>query len=358
MIASEPRYDPGAWAGYDLVADVRSPGEYAEDHVPGAVNLPVLDDAQRAEVGAVYVQRSKFEARRLGAALIARNAADHLQGPQLCDRPAAHRLLIYCWRGGQRSGAMATILDQVGWRTATLQGGYATYRRQVVAALYGPEPARLRPVLLAGPTGTAKTEILQRVATLGWQTLDLERLAAHRGSLLGAWPGRPQPPQKLFESRLWAELRALDPKQPVLIEAESSKVGERVLPPALWSAMQAAPRIALSAPAPARAAYLARTYGDTTADPHALEALIARMPVHHGQARRSAWRGLLAHHAWADLALALIEEHYDPAYGRSARREGGRRELAEVAMADLDAAEQARAAGRIANLLEAIGDQA
>src|SRR5436190_11372611 len=176
-----------ALARFDLLIDVRSPAEFAEDHVPGAVNLPVLSDAERAEVGTIYVQESRFKARRVGAAYVARNVARHLE-TALADRDGGFAPLIYCWRGGMRSNAMATILSQVGWRTTVLAGGYRTYRREVTQRLYDGELS-LRFVLLDGHTGSAKTEMLGRLAARGFQTLDLEGLAEHRGSLFGALAG-------------------------------------------------------------------------------------------------------------------------------------------------------------------------
>ena len=223
--------------GFDAVIDVRSPGEFAQDHLPGAINLPVLDDAQRAVVGTEYVQGSKFRARRQGAALVARNIAEHLERA-LADRDGGFRPLVHCWRGGQRSGAMAAVMDQVGWTVTVLDGGYMTWRRAVTAALYD-TPLAHRLVLLDGPTGAGKTEVLARLAARGVQTLDLEGLANHRGSLFGALPGG-QPSQKLFESRLFDALEHLDPARPVVVEAESSRIGARVIPPALWTAMTAA----------------------------------------------------------------------------------------------------------------------
>lgn len=234
-----------ALSRFDMIIDVRSPGEFAEDHLPGAVNLPVLSDAERAQVGTVYVQQSRFTARRLGAAHVARNVAHHLE-TALADRPGGFRPLVYCWRGGMRSNAMATILSQVGWRTTVLSGGYRTYRRLVVARLYDGE-LPLDFVLLDGQTGAGKTEILGRLAGLGLQTLDLESLAAHRGSLFGALAGRAQPSQKLFESRLLAALDGFEPGRLVVAEAESSKIGDRMVPPALWSRLALAPRIELAA---------------------------------------------------------------------------------------------------------------
>jgi tRNA 2-selenouridine synthase len=183
------RADIQSLAGYDMVIDVRSPGEFAQDHAPGAVNLPVLSDAERAQVGTIYVQEDRFKARRVGAAYVAANVARHLQGA-LADRPGGFRPLLYCWRGGMRSNAMAVILSQVGWRTTVLTGGYMTWRRHVTARLYdGTLPFKI--VLLDGYTGSGKTEVLQRLSRRGVQTIDLEGLAAHRGSLLGAFSDRP-----------------------------------------------------------------------------------------------------------------------------------------------------------------------
>jgi len=339
--------DAQSLAGFDAILDVRSPGEFAEDHVPGAENLPVLDDAERAVVGTIYVQQSRLLARRIGAAHVARNIAGHLEGA-LANRPGSFHPLIYCWRGGQRSNAMATILSQVGWRVTLLAGGYKTYRRAVKERLYDQDQA-LNFVLLDGHTGSAKTEILHRLAARGVQVLDLEGLAAHRGSLFGAIPGRPQPSQKLFESRLLQALDGLDPGRPIVVEAESSKIGERMTPPLIWKAMQAAPRIEIRAPREARAAYLVEAYPEMTRDRGALEAIFARLPAYPGQRRLEDWRGLADAGAFAELAAALMEHHYDPAYDRSSRK-GSRAWRGLVEVAGLDAAAQERAADEIARL--------
>jgi tRNA 2-selenouridine synthase len=354
MIASLLDPTPAALSGFDALIDVRSPAEFAEDRLPGALNLPVLDDAERARVGTIYVQESRFLARRIGAALVARNIARHLEGA-LADRTGNFAPLIYCWRGGQRSGAMATILDQVGWRVSVLAGGYRTYRRSVTAALYdGVFPAPI--VLLDGATGVAKTDILARVGALGGQVLDLEGLAAHRGSLFGALPGEAQPPQKLFESRLLSAMAGIDPARPVLVEAESSKVGEINLPPALWKAMIAAPRLKLVAPRPARAAYLLEAYGEITGDPGALEDILARLPPHHGREKKDAWRALAAAGDWLALVESLIENHYDPGYERSAAAGGqtnlGPATLGEVVLPDLSVAARQDAAVWVFKALE------
>ena len=335
----------GGVGGFDEVIDVRSPGEFAEDNLPGAVNLPVLDDAERAEVGTIYVQSSKFDARRIGAAYIARNVAAYLEGP-LRDRPGAWSPLLYCWRGGQRSQAMGLILSQVGWRTTVLEGGYRTYRRGVVARLYEAAPS-LDVVLLDGPTGVGKTDLLARLARRGVQTLDLEALANHRGSVFGDLG--PQPSQKLFESRLASAMDALDALRPVVVEAESSRIGERFLPPALWGAMQAGRRIELSAPLEARVAALACAYDPVAKDPDRLGELLARLPGRHGRKRLDGWLAMAGAGEIEPLVAELLTEHYDPAYRRSGRGDAPARLCVELP--DLGPDAQDKAADAVAALI-------
>jgi tRNA 2-selenouridine synthase len=348
MIESIATLDQATLAALADIIDVRSPGEFALDHVPGAVNLPVLSDAERAEVGTIYVQQSRFLARRLGAAHVARNIARHLEGP-LADKPGSYAPLVYCWRGGQRSNAMATVLDQVGWRVRLLRGGYKTWRRCVTAALYDAEPD-FQVILLDGDTGSGKTEILARLAGLGMQTLDLEGLAGHRGSLFGGLRGTRQPSQKMFESRLMQSLAGFDRTRPIVVEAESSKIGERMAPPTLWKAMLAAPSIELKVPLAARARYLVRAYRDIVEDGPALEQTLLRLPGRHGRKRLAEWLDLARAKQFEALAQALVRDHYDPAYQRS-RREDGRRRLGIVEVADLDPASQDSAASWLAEII-------
>ena len=337
-----------ALARFDMVIDVRSPGEFAQDHLPGAVNLPVLTDAERAEVGTIYVQESRFKARRLGAAYVARNVGLHLQGA-LSDREGGFAPLIYCWRGGMRSNAMATILSQVGWRTTVLDGGYRTYRRAVTARLYD-GALSLRFVLLDGHTGSAKTEMLHRLAARGFQTLDLEGMAAHRGSLFGALAGLEQPSQKLFESRLLQALDAFDPARPVVAEAEASKIGQRMLPPALWTRLAEAPFVELVAGRAERARYLVAAYRDIIGDRAALDEAFRRLPTHPSRERLENWRTLADTGAFAELAEAVMALHYDPAYDR-ARGKHGRPSLGTVPLVPADPASQEAAANALAALI-------
>ncbi|MBN9887848.1 tRNA 2-selenouridine(34) synthase MnmH [Salipiger abyssi] len=300
--------------GFDTVIDVRSPAEFAEDHVPGAINLPVLDNEERARVGTIYKQESPFLARKLGAALVFRNAAAHIEGP-LAHHEGGWRPLVYCWRGGQRSGSFAWMLQQIGWRAEAVEGGYRTYRRLVTGALYdSPLPYRL--IQLGGYTGTAKTALLPRLAARGVQVVDLEGLARHRGSLLGEMPGG-QPSQKGFETGLAQALSALDPARPVLVEAESSKIGQILLPPSLWEAMKQAPWIEVTAPLDARAGYLDAAYDDILSDGVRLKQMLDPLRFHRGHALVDRWGALIDAGERLALCRSLAEDHYDPAYEKS-----------------------------------------
>ncbi len=303
---------------FDAIIDVRSPGEYAEDHLPGAINLPVLDDAQRAEVGTQDRQQSAFEARRRGAALVCANIAGILGGP-LADRPREFRPLVYCWRGGNRSGALATVLARIGWRTSVLDGGYRAYRRRVLQDLVT-LPERFTFIVLAGRTGSGKSQILQHADALGAQILDLEALAEHRGSVLGPLPDRPQPGQKAFESRIWASLRALDPARPVFVESESRRVGLCHLPDSLMQRMRAAPCRVITAGLELRVDLLLRDYAHFVASPQDLCERLERLSELHGQRTIARWQDLVRTGQWREVVAALLTEHYDPAYDRSMRR--------------------------------------
>ncbi len=305
-------------ARFDTIIDVRSPAEFAEDHVPGAVNMPVLSNEERAIVGTIYVQDSPFKARKIGAALVARNAATAIE-QHMMHHDGGWRPLVYCWRGGQRSRSFTSILQQIGWRAETLQGGYQSWRRHVVAELYdGTLPFKV--IRLDGLTGTAKTDTLRAAANHGAQILDLEGLANHRGSILGDIDGA-QPAQKGFESRILETLSTLDLSRPLLIEAESARIGTLRLPPALWAAMKNSPRIVLEATPEARARYLAAQYAALVAQPKALVDRLDGLRPIAGHATVDRWKSLLHEGQTEALAHALITDHYDPAYRRLRRED-------------------------------------
>jgi len=320
-LPAPPRVGAAGKVGIDALArhpfriDVRSPSEFAEDHLPGAVNWPVLDDAQRAEIGTLHAQVSAFAAKQRGAAIVARNIADildaHCQG-----RPRDWAPLVYCWRGGKRSGSLAHILKEIGWRAVQLDGGYRTYRRHVVTAL-AELPQRFRFVVICGLTGSGKSRLLGALANLGEQVLDLEGLARHRGSLLGDLPGDPQPTQKAFDSAVLAALEALDPARPVFVESESRKIGTVQVGDALLAAMREAACVRVNTPQPLRVALLKEEYVHFLADPVALNARLAHLVPLHGRKTVDRWAAAALAGDFDPLVTELLVAHYDPTYSRS-----------------------------------------
>ncbi len=303
-------------AGCDTVIDVRSPAEFASDHLPGAVNWPVLDDRERRLVGTLYTQISAHEARKVGAALVARNIATHLER-WVADHPRDWRPLVYCWRGGQRSGSLAWFLGQIGFRTQQLAGGYKAFRAVVRDDLQR-LPAALELHVLCGRTGCGKTRLLQALSDAGAQVLDLEALACHRGSVLGALPDRRQPTQKRFDTVLWQALRGFDPARPVFVESESRKIGALQLPDALVERMRVHGRcVEVTLADDERVALLLEDYAFFTRDVEhfcrcvdALTPLCGRETVHGWQAAARSGR-------WAEVFAELMLRHYDPLYERS-----------------------------------------
>ena len=300
---------------FDEIIDVRSPAEFALDHIPGAVSLPVLGDEERARVGTLYKQVSQFDARKLGAAMVARNVARHLE-QHFADRDYRWKPLVYCWRGGKRSGSMAHILREVGWHAATLEGGYRSYRRDVLARLET-LPQQFRFKVICGATGSAKSRILNALEKRGAQVLDLEGLANHRGSVLGSLPGTPQPSQKMFDSLLWNALRRLDAARPVYVEAESRKIGSLQVPDMLLQCMRASSCIAVEAPVSERVQFLIREYHHFLSDPDWLKAQLLRLTQLHSRETVERWIKAIDASQWESLVADLLELHYDPAYRKS-----------------------------------------
>ncbi len=300
---------------FDDIIDVRSPSEFALDHLPGAISCPVLDDEERARVGTIYTQDSPFRAKKLGAALVARNIARHIE-EKFDNKPRTWRPLVYCWRGGQRSRAMTIVMRQVGWDAKQLAGGYKAYRRHAVA-----EIDRMAPVfdfrVVCGLTGSGKSELLRAIRAHGAQVLDLEALAEHRGSVLGDLPGAPQPTQKMFESRLFAALSILEPVRPVYVEAESKKIGNLRVPDPLIARMWQSSCVLVRAEPSARVTLLLREYAHFIRDVDSLNAKLDCLVALHGKSQVARWKNLAQAGDWTQFVREVLEDHYDPAYRKS-----------------------------------------
>jgi tRNA 2-selenouridine synthase len=308
--------EDATFRAFDAVIDTRSPAEFAEDHVPGAISCPVLDNEERARVGTLYKQVSPYEAKKLGAALVARNIAKHLE-TSFADKQKGWKPLVYCWRGGKRSGAMAHILREIGWDAKTVEGGYKSYRRYVVESLSA-LPANFTFRVIHGVTGSGKSRLLRALGAAGAQALDLEDLAAHRGSLLGSLPERPQPSQKMFESLLLQKLQSFDAKKAIYVEGESKKIGQLQVPEALILRMRASECLSLQTDTATRVALLMDEYRHFFTDVAKLGVLLDCLVELHGRARIGEWKALAAAGQWPELVARLLEDHYDPAYLRSA----------------------------------------
>jgi tRNA 2-selenouridine synthase len=302
---------------FDTIIDARSESEFALDHIPGAINCPVLNDEERILVGTTYKQVNAFEAKKIGAPLVARNIARHIE-TLFADKPRDWKPLVYCWRGGNRSGSLAHILAKVGWPVIQLDGGYKAFRGYVNGALETPPPLDYR--VVCGTTGSGKSRLLETLESIGAQVLDLERLAAHRGSVLGNLPNEPQPSQKMFETRIWDKLRGFDPARPVFVESESKKVGNVRVPDAVMERMRAAPCISLTLSRPNRVRLLMEDYQHFCADPAALNSQLDHLAQLHGRAKIDAWHEMANTGRMPELVDELLVDHYDPAYLRSIDR--------------------------------------
>jgi tRNA 2-selenouridine synthase len=317
-LRAQTRASVADFASFGDRIDVRSPAEFAEDHLPGAMNLPVLDDAERAHVGTTYMQVSAFDARKAGAAIVARNIAG-IVATHVQDKPRDWSPLVYCWRGGQRSRALVHVLNEIGFRAVQLDGGYRAYRRHVVALL-AQWPRQFRYRVVCGFTGSGKSRLIEALAAEGGQVLDLERLARHRGSLLGDIPGAPQPTQKAFESALFEWFARFDASRPVFVESESRRIGRLQVPDALLESMREAPCIRLEASTPDRVAMLESDYAHLASDPVAFTAQLAPLAKLHGNAVLARWQAMMESGAVRELAAELLDVHYDPSYRRAIAR--------------------------------------
>jgi tRNA 2-selenouridine synthase len=303
---------------FSAVIDARSESEFALDRLPGALNWPVLNDAERIVVGTEYAQISAFTAKKRGAALVARNIAMHIER-EVMELPKDWKPLVYCWRGGTRSGSLALVLDQIGFRVHVLEGGYREYRRAVIAAL-DQLPLRFQYRVVCGTTGSGKSRLLQVLRAQGAQVLDLEALANHRGSVLGLVPGSVQPGQKQFESRVWDTLRGFDASRPVFVESESKKVGDLRVPLVLMERMRTSPCIQLELPLAARVQLLIEEYDFFVKDTAAFCGRLDALRATRGNEVVNAWQAAAKAGDTPQVVQDLLVTHYDPIYTQSMKR--------------------------------------
>lgn len=330
---------------FDTIVDARSPAEYVEDHLPGAVNWPVLDDDERRSVGTEYRQVSSFDARKRGAALVARRIAEHLEA-HVSTKPRDWKPLVYCWRGGKRSGTLAWFLGEIGFRTRVVEGGYKAFRAAVVADLASLPPL-FRYRVVCGRTGSGKTRLLAALSDAGAQVLDLEALARHRGSVLGALPGEPQPTQKAFDTAVWHALSRFDPARPVWVESESKKVGNLRVPEPLMQRMrERGACIVLQMPDAGRVELLLDEYRHFRDDPAAFCRQLDALVELRGREAVQRWQALAGEGRWAEAFLDLMHRHYDPVYHRSMQKNFAGLETAQTLDIDDGRRETMAAAAR------------
>ncbi|MES2425208.1 MAG: tRNA 2-selenouridine(34) synthase MnmH [Pseudomonadota bacterium] len=303
---------------FSAIIDARSEGEHAEDHLPGAANWPSLNNEERQRIGTIYKQVSPFEAQKRGAALVAANIARHIER-ELLDTPKNWQPLIYCWRGGKRSGALAMVLGQIGFKISVVEGGYKAFRTAMLADT-AVQATRLSYRVVCGPTGSGKTRLLGALAQAGAQVLDLEALACHRSSVLGLIPGTPQPTQKRFDTLVWDALRKFDAARPVFVESESKKVGNLTVPDALMQAMRASPCFDLQLSDDERVALLLEDYDFFAKDSALFCTRLDALTMLRGKAVVQGWKDKV--HAGQTEAVVrdLLLTHYDPGYLGSMQR--------------------------------------
>ena len=297
---------------YDTIIDVRSPSEFNEDHIPGAINLPVLDDEERKKIGIIYKKKSPFEAKVLGSSLVTKNISEFLI-KNFKNKNGAWKPLVYCWRGGQRSKALCLIMREIGWRVNQLEGGYKYYRSDITKKLQKLSP-KLKIILISGKTGTGKTKLLNEIKLNNGQTLDLEGIACHKGSLLGKDLNNNQPSQKLFESLLYDALKNINLRKNIYLEAESSKIGNLHIPQPLWKKMLSSKKINIETTFESRVKFLLNDYKYAQLDNNFFKPLINGLKRRLSKKIIAEWKQHIKNKDWKQLTESLLTNHYDPAY--------------------------------------------
>lgn len=290
------------------VIDVRSPAEFEHGHIPGAVNLPLFTNEERSIVGTLYLQRGSNEAMMKGLELIGPKMKDYAD--QALKIAPNREALLHCWRGGMRSNSMAWLLDTIGIKTYTLEGGYKTYRRCVLDSFSKP----LKLIVIGGMTGSGKTEILEAIALQGKQVINLEHLARHKGSAFGNIGMPPQPTTEQFENDLFVCINQLNDKVPIYIEDESLAIGKIFIPQPLFQQMSKAQYINLVVLIERRVKHLVEAYAH--GDKELLLASIKRIEKRLGL-ENAAIAAEYINNSQMTEAVTLILKYYDKAYFRS-----------------------------------------
>jgi len=287
------------------VVDVRSEGEFQEGHIPSAINIPILNNAERIEVGTDYKQKGQAEAIRTGFRLVGPRLVEIIdQAKNIADQK---ELIVHCWRGGMRSSNFCQFVGMAGVKTHQLKGGYKSYRQLAWQSFKTP----LKFVVLGGSTGSGKTEILTALAEAGEQIIDLEGLAHHRGSVFGGLMQPPQPTTEQFQNNLFEKILALDPTKRVWIEDESIAVGKIFLPSDFWRTMGISPVVQLQVDKDIRINRLVEEYGSADKQQF-LEAMKGITKRLGGQHFKTAKEKLLENDMPAVMDILLT--YYDKAY--------------------------------------------
>ncbi len=303
---------------YDDIIDVRSPSEYHEDHIIGSINCPVLSDLERENIGTIYKKSSSFKAKVLGSSIISKNISKIIK-KFFTNKPGAWKPLVYCWRGGQRSRALCLVLNEIGWRTTQLKGGYKYYRNDITRK-FDNLSSKLKLVLISGRTGTGKTKLLHEINNMGGQTIDLEKIANHKGSLLGKNINKPQPSQKFFESKLFNELNKLNYNKKIFLEAESSKIGNLHIPKSIWKIMLDAKKINIEAKLEKRIDFLVSDYKYVQTQSNFFLPLLDGLKNRIDKKIINTWKNHINNQEWKLLTKSLLENHYDPAYNANYKK--------------------------------------
>lgn len=287
------------------VIDVRSEGEFESGHIPNAVNIPLLNNTERAAVGTDYKQRGQAEAIKTGFRLVGPRLIDLIQETEKA--APQHELIAHCWRGGIRSDYFCRFVGMAGYKTHQLKGGYKGYRKLVHQSFQRP----LQLMVIGGYTGSGKTEILQALAKAGEQVIDLEQLARHRGSVFGGLMMPRQPTTEQFENNLFEVITTLDAAQRIWIEDESIAIGKIFIPTAFWKTLSTSPVIEIEAEKDIRVERLVSEYSksDLADFLNAMSGIIKKLG---GQHYRAAKENLLAGN-WAS-AIDMVLTYYDKAY--------------------------------------------